>query len=274
MHRSLELVRQAQVLSPSRLDVYTLQLAWHRLNRDEEALHDLAERLRRVPNLDTSSYSRMRKTYIAGGDHVQRVEEAENSVSRAAGRIENALRGGHQPTAAAALFLKGSALISRAELDMRYESAMEAVTAFREAEHMWPSVSAQQGLGEALLLSALLKVAEHNDTLRQTWKVEARRFGWNLIIHRLLEAGDAASIRVLQAQQELAESVVLRKQAPDESLGLSDWIVGRLTAETDLEARGHIAMSRAYLVKLDEIELILYASSEAAKLRLELRRGA
>ncbi len=272
MHQSLELARQAEVLAPGSWNTYTLYLSWHGLNRDVKALGQLAERLRQVPNLDTSSYIRMRQTYIDGTDLDQRREDANNGLSRAEGRMEQAQRSGHMPTVAAATLLKGQALIGKAQLDARYETAMEAATVYSESDRLWSSLGARVESSEALMMAAIFKAAEHNDTLRQTWETDARRLGPDLIIHNLLEGGDASAVSALRERSELAETLVIRRQLSQESSGLFDWIIGRLAGDTDLEARGHAAMSRPDLIAREEIALILDPSAEAERLRLELRR--
>lgn len=242
MQQGLELLRQAAVLSPERVDLYAREAdALDRID-DLEALQRLHGRLARAPRLDTSSYLARMARWVSGAEDAEARRGATSAVAEAARVVTEAEAAHHAPTLALALEANAGALLRRAQFTRSADDARASVELFRRAAATWSGVDAPRTRAITLIESALLSSLDSNAALRRAYDADWRTYRTDQVLLRLRDTGaeGVAALATLRARSEVEEALTLLRAAAAARPGSGDLIMGRAFGDDALvtAARG------------------------------------
>jgi hypothetical protein len=160
MRRALELVRQAQTLSPQNAGLYAMELEMLETLSDDAGILALDERFSRVTNLETNA-GREHALAWARGD-LDAAFLAENQGAFAAlGNTVEALRGHDAATLAAALYLRALVAEERGRVTRDVADFDAAIALYREANAAHPGLGVTSSMTSSLFAAALLRGASN-----------------------------------------------------------------------------------------------------------------
>ena len=271
MHRrALDVLRQQETLAPRSASTWREELGAHERADDTAGLRALSERLASVGALDTTDNDRRAK-WEAGGEDDRFLEDLD-SVVRLGERTLTAAEGSrHAPTIAAAAYLLGILHGARVPLSGAVADAERARDLLRRADETWPALGASHALAWSMVTLAELRAAPHSEPLAYLLREEQRHYDADVLLHRAAAGPDAADIlRALRAEPELAAAAALRRAHPGALPTVSDWVLGRIAGDAELERAGRPALQREDQALTRRIEAALRPGAPGPRAAVEI----
>lgn len=265
MQRGVELLRQAAVLSPERVELYARELdALSRVD-DVAGMLGLQGRLQRVERLDTGALMARLRRWQDGLEDGQARQSATSAVARAAHAVTEVERTHDAPTLALALENHARALLNRARVNGSADDARAAADLRRRAASTWDGAADPRSLASALIESAVLSSVASDETLRRARDADWRMYPTDQTLLRLRQSGaeGAAAIARLRARPEVEEALTLLRAASAREPGSSDLILARAFADEALITAAQGAASRDVVRLSLAIEAIIRPTSAA-----------
>lgn len=165
LRRALEVLRQAEALSPQRTAAYDTELDLLERIDDAAGIAALAERVGHVTNLETSQMAEQAARWQRGelDESVRPTYDSNIALLR---ERADGLRGGHAPTHAAVLVLLARQLAERTQITRDPADFEAAEAALAEAETVTPGWGSAQAAGWARVGRELLVLAQSNATVQ------------------------------------------------------------------------------------------------------------
>ncbi len=265
LRRSVEVVRQEQMLAPQAAQGYRLELQVSRLLGDDPAILRLLERLRRIdidPDPDMVRW-------LDGEDDGRYLRNMLRNLTTAERVVADARRRGEPRTLAGALVLEAQAHGALTVLEDPAERAALAVSRLREAASLLPTPGVRRRLAGALIALAFGRAMAQVPALAATWQRDRRTVPIPLQIHRLLGAAGDSGRAALLGRGELADArPLLAGPGPDPDL--HDWIYARLLGDTAVEAALKAALATPAAQHRAEIQNRLVPDHPAFRMRHKL----
>ncbi len=206
LRRAVEVARQAQVLAPQRTNPYQTELdALERID-DAAALTTLAERVARVPNLETATAATEAERWHRGeldGTIGPTYDAAITTLTERA----NGLRAGHAPTHAAACVLLARRLVERTQLTRDPADFVASEAALLEAETAAPGWGAAYGRGWSMIARGVVELAQTNSAAQLVVEDGWRSAPLGVLCTSL--AADSSSRDAARAHATLRDGIAL-----------------------------------------------------------------
>jgi cellulose synthase operon protein C len=227
--RARELARNARVLAPTHPDPYQVELAWLDRFEDGPGLTALLAMVR-AQKLDTQQLGVMRKQWLDGKLDSSRRDRMHKEEAKLKRLIES-LPAAQARGLAALRLLEGELATSLMTLDAPLPRAEQALRAFETADQLWPALGAQRRLPQALLVTAAVRAGATRPALASRLHNEMREYGWSILMGRLVDEADAATIASIKAQPEFARAAELARAANTEHPISWDYLIARLAGD-------------------------------------------
>ncbi len=239
VRRTVELLRQQQVLGPSRPESYSSLLRWHRRHRDVSSLEEMGRILTTV-EIDLSDSKAAAARYIDGSDDESHVENMDQRLRHYETVVAGLGARARPSTRAAIRYLHADMKRTRADFRRDPAELREAIELYASAQAQWDALS---GLKQASALVTVAILDAGSEALTQAHEQHSRRLGLDGLLARLLEE-DGAALAALRARPEVAQAVALRQGLPADQLRAFDWLLGRVASDSALTTAAAAALSR------------------------------
>ena len=233
--RAGDLLAQAQVLAPSRIQPYATAFARAQKLRDQAAAAAVIDQLHHAKAIDTSQADAAYKRWLDGDDDAKQRSMLQGEVAH-----YQAVLGGHLAprTRAAALLLEASALHQLGTYWPDADAIDRAVAAYQQAAALWPALAPGSLAGVRLDAIAIRLAPDRWAKLRRVHSAEA-------VLDQLAAAGDplAAQIKSAPAWAE----VVADARAAQGKPGLDDVRLAHLVGDAAVISRAQAAVADPFV---------------------------
>ena len=270
--RMFTLLDRYVVLAPRSPFGYQTLVAWYDLLDDEARLVTVRDAVARQGDFDTTEADALRASYVAGEDDEKLLQDLDGEFANARALLDKAPARG--PARAAGEALIGRLMENRGDLTSDRADLEQAVAAYRRARTAWPQLGVEQWLATALVQVAIIKAAGQSPELAAQWDRGRRVHGAALVLHQAMAGEHGATITAaLRKQPELAEAARLARESAVHLPGLSDWVLGRIAGDGELEAAGAAWFQRPSKRLSIEIAALLEPGNASSVATLEIMKA-
>ncbi len=245
LHRSQELAREEQTLSPQKREAYLRQVRWLDWTEDDAGMIALAKRIEAMPPFDAEGMGIERREWETKAKDARTKALYLQQVSRDGDAVLRAQRGGHAPTLGAASARLGDDRAVLLAFDPTPANVDAMVDAQRKATEAWPEGGQVLSSAGILVIAGLHRAAADTPALRKAWEADSRAYETPMLLRRALLGPDGAAVAAaLRARPEITEAVRLRKQRPERQLGLLDLALAQIVGDADFEKTARAGFTR------------------------------
>ncbi len=210
LRRAVEVLRQAEALSPQRTEPYATELDLLERIDDHGAVSALAERVGRVTNLETS-VAREQAERWERGELDETLRPSFDATIASLRTQSEGLRGGHAPTLAASLVVLARQLAERTQITRDPGDFEAAEAALVEAEAAAPGWGASSARGWARIGHEMLALSATDASVRSVIDEGWRSASLGVLCMRL--EASAAARDAVRADASMHEGATMLRGA-------------------------------------------------------------